>query len=96
MDPREIRWEGVDWIRVAQDRSQWWAVVKAVMNLWVPQETGNFLTSFSRRKLFHGVSYRLQTSLFLLVGISILVRPMQTDIPTCLFGCRLGHKNAAC
>jgi hypothetical protein len=33
MDLREIVWEVVDWIHLAQDRSQWWAVVNAVMNL---------------------------------------------------------------
>jgi hypothetical protein len=36
MDLTEIRWEDVDWINLAQDRDQWWAVVNTVMNLWVP------------------------------------------------------------
>jgi hypothetical protein len=35
MDIREIGWEGVDWIHLAQDMDQWWAVVKTVMNLRV-------------------------------------------------------------
>jgi len=30
---REISWEGVDWIHVAQYRDQWWDVVNTVMNL---------------------------------------------------------------
>jgi hypothetical protein len=34
MDPREIGWEVVDWIRLVQDREQWRAVVNMVMNLW--------------------------------------------------------------
>jgi len=33
---REIRWEDVDWIPLAQDRDQCWAVVNTVMNLLVP------------------------------------------------------------
>jgi hypothetical protein len=33
MDLREIGLEGVDWIRVAQVRDRWQAVVSAVMNL---------------------------------------------------------------
>jgi hypothetical protein len=33
MDLREIGLGGVDWIRLAQDRDQWWAVVSAVMNV---------------------------------------------------------------
>jgi hypothetical protein len=33
---REIRWDGMDLIDVAQDRYQWRAFVKAVMNLRVP------------------------------------------------------------
>jgi hypothetical protein len=35
MDLREIGLGGVEWIRLAQDRDQWWAVVSAVMNLRV-------------------------------------------------------------
>jgi hypothetical protein len=34
-DLRETEWEGVDWIHLAQDRDQWWAVVNMVMNFWV-------------------------------------------------------------
>jgi hypothetical protein len=36
MDLREIGWDGVDWIDVAQDRNQWRALVNTVLNLWVP------------------------------------------------------------
>jgi hypothetical protein len=36
MDLQEVRWEGVDWIDMAQDRDIWRAVVNAVMNLLVP------------------------------------------------------------
>jgi hypothetical protein len=36
MNLREIGWGGrVDWIRLAQDRDRWRAVVSAVMNLLV-------------------------------------------------------------
>jgi hypothetical protein len=35
MDLREIGWEGVEWIHLAQDRGRWRAVVNAVMNLRV-------------------------------------------------------------
>jgi hypothetical protein len=36
MDLREIGWDGMDWIDVAQDRDQWKALVNTVMNLRVP------------------------------------------------------------
>jgi hypothetical protein len=36
MDLREIRWDGMDWIELAQDREQWRALVNTVMNLRVP------------------------------------------------------------
>jgi hypothetical protein len=36
IDLREIEWDGVDWVDVAQDRDQWRALVKTVMNLRVP------------------------------------------------------------
>jgi hypothetical protein len=35
MDLMEIGLGGVYWIRLAQDRDRWWAVVSAVMNLRV-------------------------------------------------------------
>jgi len=33
---RETGWDGVEWIHMAQDMDQWWALVNMVMNLWVP------------------------------------------------------------
>jgi hypothetical protein len=36
MDLREIEWDGMDWLVLAQDRDQWRALVNTVMNLWVP------------------------------------------------------------
>jgi hypothetical protein len=36
IDLREIGWDGMDWIDVAQDRDQWRALVKTAMNLRVP------------------------------------------------------------
>jgi hypothetical protein len=33
MDLREIGWDGIDWIDVAQDRDQWRALVNTVMNV---------------------------------------------------------------
>jgi hypothetical protein len=36
MDLREIRWDVMDWIDLAQDRDQWRALVNTVINIWVP------------------------------------------------------------
>jgi hypothetical protein len=37
MDLREIRWDGMEWIDVTEDRDQWGgALVNMVMNLRVP------------------------------------------------------------
>jgi hypothetical protein len=36
MDLREIGWDGMDWIDLAEDRDQWRALVNTVMNLRVP------------------------------------------------------------
>jgi hypothetical protein len=33
---REIGWDGIDWIVLAQDRDQWRALVNTVMNLRIP------------------------------------------------------------
>jgi hypothetical protein len=36
MDRREVGWDGMDWIDLAQDRDQWRALANTVMNLQVP------------------------------------------------------------
>jgi hypothetical protein len=36
MDVREIGWDGMDWIYLAQDGDQWRALVNAVMNARAP------------------------------------------------------------
>jgi hypothetical protein len=36
MDLREIGCDGMDWIDLAQNKAQWRALVKTVMNLRVP------------------------------------------------------------
>jgi hypothetical protein len=35
-DLKEIRCDVIDWIHVAQDRDNWWALVNIVMILWIP------------------------------------------------------------
>jgi hypothetical protein len=36
VDLKEIRWDVLDWIALAQDRDRWWALVNLVMNLQSP------------------------------------------------------------
>ena len=65
-DLQEVGCGYVDWIGLAQYRDRWRMLVSAVMNLRVPCNAGNFLTSckpvsFSRRTLHHRVSIPLPT-----------------------------------
>jgi hypothetical protein len=58
MDLRNIGWDGMDWIDLAQDRGQWKALVNMVVNLRYPQNAENFLSgcttgSFSSRSQLH-------------------------------------------
>jgi hypothetical protein len=35
VDFKELGWEGMEWIIVAQDRAKWSTLINTVMNLWV-------------------------------------------------------------
>ena len=79
-------WGGINWVYLVHDRDRRGAVVKAVVNLLVPQDVGNFLTSwdsvsFSGRILLHRIqlrlipsswwlSCRMPSQMFTCVGIS--------------------------
>jgi hypothetical protein len=34
VDLKEMRWEDMDWIHLAEDRDKWQAVVNIVINIW--------------------------------------------------------------
>jgi hypothetical protein len=62
MDLRELGWDGMDSIDLAQDRDQWRAHVKMVLSPRVPYNIGKFLSScttggFSRRTHLARVSF---------------------------------------
>jgi hypothetical protein len=58
MDLREIRWDGMDWIDLAQNRDHWRALMNMIKNLQVPQNARKFLSicttgGFSRKVQLH-------------------------------------------
>jgi len=73
-DLQEVGCGYMDWIGLAQDRDRWRTLVSAVMNLQVPRNAGNFLTSFkpvsfSRSTPHHRVSKYLR-AIFLVFNFS--------------------------
>jgi hypothetical protein len=49
MDLREIGWDYMDWIDLAQDRDHWQVLVNTVMNLGVPKKFKKFLSNWATR-----------------------------------------------
>jgi hypothetical protein len=44
IDCKDIGWEGVDRIRLAQDKAQWQIIMNTVVDLRFSKKAGNFLT----------------------------------------------------
>jgi hypothetical protein len=47
MNPREIGWDGMDWMDPTQDSDKWRALVNMVMDLRFPRNFGKFFSSFT-------------------------------------------------
>jgi len=62
MDPKEIRWQGVNWINLAEDSDLWQTLVNTEINVGFYKTAGIFLTvwapvSLQRSIVSHGVNH---------------------------------------
>jgi hypothetical protein len=69
MDLREIGWDGVDLILLAEDRDQMQALVNMVMKVQFPQKVRNFLTSCVTISFSRTLVPRLVGSSLLSMGV---------------------------
>ena len=88
---------GMDWTDLAQDRVRWQALGNVVMNLQVPKNGGNFLTSwellsFSRRTLLHGISKVGHKTFFLHSSLTTI---LPSDYIRHLMGIRVHHNSCS-
>jgi hypothetical protein len=60
MDLGEVGWGDVDWIGLAKDRNRWRALVKSVLNLWIPGNAGKLSSGLTSS----GLSGRAQLHIF--------------------------------
>jgi len=74
MDLKEIGWEGVNLIDLAQGGDMSRAPAHAAMDLRVPYTAGDFLTSFSRRTVLNGVSSPIPQTLHCLPPLLLWLR----------------------
>jgi hypothetical protein len=51
MDSKLLGCEAVNWIHLAQDRDQWWALVNMVLKLHTPKKMETFLDQLSDYQL---------------------------------------------
>ena len=85
-DLQEVGCEYMDWIGLAQDRDRWRTLESAVMNLRVPWNAGNFLTSckpvsFSRRTLHHAVSKYVMYSNIMWKSVNLILASSRLICP---------------
>ena len=85
MGLQEVGYGYMDWIGLAQDRDRSRTLVSAVMNLGVPWNAGNFLTSckpvsFSRRTLHHGVSKYIYMCVWGGEGVVYYIPPFESQL----------------
>jgi len=78
MGLREVRWEGADWIYLAQDRHHRWDLVNAVINVLFQKKTWNLFTrwvtiSFSRKIPLQGVNYLIMNIQWILSHVKFPV-----------------------
>jgi hypothetical protein len=59
MDLREIDWDGMGWIDLAQNRDQWRTLVNTVINFRIPLNAEKFLSSYTSGSFSRRVQFRV-------------------------------------
>jgi hypothetical protein len=71
IDFRELGWDGMNWIELAQDRDQWRALVNTIMNFWFRKMLGSSCVAAQLAASQEGLSFVVSICIVKYLGVNL-------------------------